>query len=108
MAALTQRLPVVAVPEQAAITPVRLNVVNHAGLDNQPQLSAADAQRVVHQEQSARLIPVTVIAATVGVGSLFVTATAAPSHLALEVRVLAAVAVGGGVATAKGAAGGGD
>ena len=108
MAALTQCLPVIPVPEQSTVAPVRLDMVNDLSFHDQAQLNTVDAQRVIHQVQPPRLVPVPVIAAPVGVGSLFVTATAAASHLALEVHVLAAVAVGGGVATSEGAAGGGD
>ncbi len=83
MAALAQRLPVVPVPELQPLAPVRLDVIDHTGLNNQPELSTTNAQRVVHQVQAPRLIPVAVIAATMGAGALRVMAATAASHLAL-------------------------
>lgn len=41
-----QRLPVVAVPEPAGVTPVRDDVVDHLGGDDQAAVGAAHTQRV--------------------------------------------------------------
>ena len=107
MAALTQRLPVITVPELHPVAPVRFDVVNDGGLYDQPQLSATNTQRVVHQEQATGFTPVPVIAAPVSVGTLFVIpATAA--HITLQMCVLQAVLVRRRVRATEGPAGGGD
>ena len=62
MAALAQRLPVVLIPEQLLIAPVRNHMVDHRCLCEHAVLHALIAQRVALQESRAGLSPAAVVA----------------------------------------------
>ena len=62
MAALAQRLPVVLIPEQLLIAPVRNHMVDHRCRCEPAVLHAFIAQRVALQESRAGLAPAAVVA----------------------------------------------
>ena len=63
MAALAQRLPVVLIPEQLLIAPVRNHMVDHRCRCEPAVLHAFIAQRVALQESRTGLAPAAVIVA---------------------------------------------
>ena len=62
MAALAQRLPVVFIPEQLLVAPVRNHMVDHRCRCKPAMLYALIAQRVALQESRAGLAPAAVVA----------------------------------------------
>ena len=62
MAALAQRLPVVLIPEQPLVAPVRNHMVDHRCRCEHAVLHARIAQRVALQESGAGIAPAAVIA----------------------------------------------